>query len=342
MPGFTTHYIIGQEGFYNLPEGRLKDIIERNPSIYHLGAQGPDLFFYNAILLRHRGYKNIGIWMHEFHISEFVEALARLSEQKLQGQIPQGSPAELRSQSEYEMGIAYMAGYMSHCIADAIIHPYVYGRIGYDPKRNKKVNRRATSLHCRLENDIDAILLEVYRQQKPSEFDQASAFSLSKAEKAYLSDFLCTAINQTYYPERFGNTFSITRGIVRRSIYMMHLGLRAIYDPREKKKRKIGYLESKFRMEPLASSKLVTDRVSDVPWALNLYHEIWVNPWDRSMISNDSLEDLLEKVDVKVHECFLMLDDLISGKEPFDEQLPRLIETFGNYSLHSGLSAGVV
>ena len=45
MPGFTTHYIIGQEGFYNLPDCRLKEIIGRNPSVYHLGAQGPDLFF---------------------------------------------------------------------------------------------------------------------------------------------------------------------------------------------------------------------------------------------------------------------------------------------------------
>ena len=328
MPGFTTHYIIGQEGFYNLPEGRLKDIIRKNPSIYHLGTQGPDLFFYNAVLLRHRGYKNIGIWMHEFHICEFVECMLRFA---------QKAP----TMEQHDMSIAYMTGYMNHCIADAIVHPYVYGRIGYDPKHKGKQKRSSTTLHCRLENDIDTILLEAYRQQKPSEFDQASTFSLTKEEKLYLSDFLCNAINETYYPERFGNTFSITRGIVRRSIYMMRIGLKALADPKEKKSRRIGFIESKFRMQPLASSKLVTDRVSDVAWALNTGHEIWSNPWDRSMLSNESFEDLLEQVDMKVHECYLLIDGFLSGSIGQEEAKKLFWERFGNYSLHSGLTAGI-
>ena len=329
MPGFTTHYIIGQEAYYNLPEGRLKSVIKKYPSIYHLGVQGPDLFFYNAVLLRHRGNKNIGIWMHEFHISEFVESMLRASE---------ATPSEQKR----DMAVAYAAGYMSHCIADAIVHPYVYGRIGYDPKHKGRKKRSATTLHCRLENDIDAILLEAYRHMKPSEFDQASTFSLSFEERMYLCDFISGSINETYYPERFGNTFSITRGIVSRSIYMMRIGLRALADPNEKKKRRIGFLESKLRMAPLASSKLVTDSVSDVKWALNADHEIWVNPWDRSMLSNDSFEDLLEKVDMKTHECFMLLDQFLEAGSQDEGKLEELISCFGNYSLHSGLLAGVV
>ena len=330
MPGFTTHYIIGQEGFYNLPDCRLKEIIGRNPSVYHLGAQGPDLFFYNAVLLRHRGHKNIGIQMHEFHISEFVESMLLFAD-------------KIDDDSSKEMAITYAAGYMSHCIADAIMHPYVYGRIGYDPKKKGKVRRTATGLHCQLENDIDAILLQGYRQQKPSEFDQATAFSLDQKEKAFLSVFLCDTINETYYPERYGNTFSITTGVVSRSIYAMKLGLRALADPKEKKKKKIGFFESALRMQPLASSKLVTDNVSDLRWALNTDHEIWVNPWDKSMLSDESFEELLEKVDMKLHECYLLLDSYLeSKKDQKQERLELLIRNFGNYSMHSGLMAGLI
>ena len=326
MPGFTTHYLIGQESVFNLPECSLRKILRKHPDIYHLGVQGPDLFFYNAALFRHRGRKNIGIWMHEFHISEFIECMLLYA-----------GKAEDRDQQE--MAISYAAGYMSHCIADSIIHPYVYARIGYDPK-SKKARRGSTSLHCQLENDIDAILLEVFRQQKPSEFDQASTFSLTREERRFLAAFLCDTINETYYPERYGNSFSITSGVVARSIVAMRLGVKVFSDPEEKKKRKIGFFESMLHIKPVASSKLVTDNVTDVAWSLNTGHELWTNPWDKSLISDESFEELLEQVEKKTHECFMLLNDYVSEKE--EPRLNALLDSFGNYSLHSGLHAGVI
>lgn len=327
MPGFTTHYIIGQESVLNLPDNRLRAILRKYPSVFHLGVQGPDLFFYNAVLLRHRGRKNIGIWMHEFHISEFVECMLLFSE-------------HASSQEEAEIAIAYAAGYMSHCIADSIIHPYVYARIGYDPKKKGRGKGGQTGLHCQLENDIDAILLEAFRQQKPSEFDQASTFSIDKRERIFLSKFLCDTINETYFPERFGNSFNITSGIVSRSIYAMKLGVRVFSDPKEKKKQKIGFFESLLHIQPIASQKLVTDSVTDVAWSLNTSHELWTNPWDKSIISNESFEDLFEKVEQKSYECYLQLDSFLSTKK--ESELKALIDSFGNYSLHSGLHAGIV
>ena len=60
------------------------------------------------------------------------------------------------------------------------------------------------------------------------------------------------------------------------------------------------------------------------------------------MLSNDSFEDLLEKVDMKTHECFMLLDQFLEAGSQDEGKLEELIKCFGNYSLHSGLLAGVV
>ncbi len=46
MPGFTTHYLFGQNTYKQLKKSSLKKIIQANRAAYHLGLQGPDLFFY--------------------------------------------------------------------------------------------------------------------------------------------------------------------------------------------------------------------------------------------------------------------------------------------------------
>lgn len=328
MPGFTTHYIIGQRARKDLPlESPLRRILEQHASIYQLGVQGPDIFFYNVLLVRHRKYKNVGIMMHEFHVNAFIANLL-------------DAVAKETDPENFGRGIAYTAGYICHYISDSIIHPYVYGRIGHSPKQKGRKKGEVTSLHCKLENDIDAIMLARYLNKRPSEFNQAATFSMTKDERRYISTLLCDAINRTYYPERYGNSFSITTGVVARSIWMMRIGCRALSDPRESKRRRLNHLENLLKRNPVASSKFVSDHISDVKWALNTMHEPWVNPWDRSKVSQESLQELFVKTLKKLHECYLLLDSLIADQNLSEADRSALLAELGNYSLHSGLSAG--
>ena len=57
MPGFTTHYILGMKAYNDLPNNQLKYIIAKYRWLYQLGLQGPDMFFYNIPILRHRDYR---------------------------------------------------------------------------------------------------------------------------------------------------------------------------------------------------------------------------------------------------------------------------------------------
>ena len=54
MPGFTTHYILGMKAYNDMPQNNLKFIIAKYRWLYQLGLQGPDMFFYNLPILRHR------------------------------------------------------------------------------------------------------------------------------------------------------------------------------------------------------------------------------------------------------------------------------------------------
>ena len=71
MPGFTTHYILGMKAYNNMPSGQLKFVIAKYRWLYQLGLQGPDMFFYNLPILRHRDYRNVGSYMHEHHVNQF-------------------------------------------------------------------------------------------------------------------------------------------------------------------------------------------------------------------------------------------------------------------------------
>ena len=144
MPGFTTHYIMGMKAYNDMGYQPLKHIIAKYRWLYQLGLQGPDIFFYNIPILRHRDYRNVGAYMHEHHVNDFFRCyLTHLG--------------DLKSRQQREQGISYLAGFLCHYVGDSICHPYVYGRIGYDIS-NPSTHHHGQ--HASLEKDIDALLLQ--------------------------------------------------------------------------------------------------------------------------------------------------------------------------------------
>ena len=328
MPGFTTHYIIGMKALSDFQQGEFRDLLLRHRFIYQLGLQGPDIFFYNLPLARHRQHRNIGVFMHEAHIERFFRCLLlHIS----------ATDDELKR----EEAIAYAAGYIGHYVSDSEIHPYVYARIGHDPKIKGSAKALTQSLHCQLENDIDAILLERYKEKKPSEFNQSATILLTPSERRFLAQFLSGVINEAYYPALYDKSFTVSPGVVARSILAIQIGCRTLSDPSESKKRKIGRMEALLRRYPVVSNKLVTDSVSDMKWALNSEHESWANPWDRSLVSTQSFTDLFHQTLQKLNDCFYQFSLLAEKPEPWsDEDLRPLLTALGNFSLHSGLPVG--
>ena len=326
MPGFTTHYILGMKAFNDMPNNRLKLVIAKYRWLYQLGLQGPDMFFYNIPILRHRDYRNVGSYMHEHHIQDFFCCY-----------LEQLYAIEPRQQREE--GLAYFCGFLCHYIGDSICHPYVYGRIGYDAK---SPSMQAHGKHAALENDIDALLLWKYKKKKPSQFNQAATICLNGMETQFISRFLSKCINHVYYPITYDNSFQVTPRMIHRSILAMRFGCRTLADPSGKKQNRIEFVENILLKKPVASTKLVTDKVSDPRGCLNLDHELWCNPWDKRLASRASFPDLFRYSLLKSNNVYAIINEIISlgtgaEAEKRQEQVTRLLDELGSYSYHSGL-----
>ncbi|MEF9939070.1 MAG: zinc dependent phospholipase C family protein [Clostridium sp.] len=322
MPGFTTHYIFGMKAYNDMPNNQLKRIVAKYRWLYQLGLQGPDMFFYNLPVLRHRDHRNVGSYMHEHHVGAFFECCIKHIDQ-------------ISSKQQREEAIAYFAGFISHYIADYICHPFVYARIGYDAA-NPSV--KYSGNHAALENDLDAILLKYYKKKKPSEFNQTASICLNGQELQFISRFLSDCINETYYPVSYKKKYHVTPALVHRSVWALRFGCRTLADKSGHKKNSIEFIESIFLKNPIASAKLVTDTISDYRKSCNLDHEVWCNPWDCSMASTISFVDLLYRALAECHQVYYLLNVCIGEPSPMNqENVSALLNELGNYSYHSGL-----
>ena len=212
MPGFTTHYIFGMKAYNDMPNSQLKHIVAKYRWLYQLGLQGPDIFFYNIPILRHQDYRNVGSHMHEHQVSQFFDCCLR-------------HIGLISSRQQKEEAVAYLAGFINHYIADSICHPFIYGRIGYDINEPSTKNH---GLHAALENELDAILLWKYKKKKPSEFNQTASICLNGQELQFISHFLASCINETYYPITYRNNFQVTPAMVHRSVQDTSAGYQAV------------------------------------------------------------------------------------------------------------------
>lgn len=322
MPGFTTHYIFGMKAYNDMPFTPLKHTIAKYRWLYQLGLQGPDMFFYNIPILRHRDYRNVGSYMHEHKVNVFFECCLRRI-------------GTIRSRQQQEEAISYLAGFMNHYIADSICHPYVYGRIGYPVDAPTSMHH---GMHAHLENELDAILLWKYKKKKPSEFNQTATICLNGQEIQFISHFLASCINETYYPITYRNNFQVTPAMVHRSIWALRFGCRTLSDKTGKKKFGIAQVESIFVNHPVASAKMVTDSVTDYRSSCNLNHEAWSNPWDPTRVSTASFVDLFHETLDKCSRVYELLNSAVTDNVPLDKQdLSPLLTELGNESYHSGL-----
>lgn len=326
MPGFTTHYLFGVKSYNDLPNNYLKHVISKYRWLYQIGLQGPDIFFYNIPILRHRDYRNVGSYMHEYHVNLFFRNCLR-------------EISRITSRQQKEQAVSYFAGYLCHYIADSICHPYVYGRIQYETGGKAS---QFHGLHAKLENDIDLLLLRKFKHKKPSEFNQAATICLNGQETQFLSHYLSRCINDTYYPITEKNNFQVTEGMVFRSIYAIRFGGRLLSDPAGHKRDTIRFVESMFLKHPIASEKLVTDDMpKGVRNTLNLDHETWTNPWNRQLASSASFVDLYHQTLQKCNLVYYHLNLLLTGPSPSEESnWEPLLGELGNYSYHSGLDVG--
>ncbi len=316
MPGFRTHYIFGRR---QLKETDTIYAPIRNwPHSYDLGQQGPDIFFYSPP--SHIFYReHLGAIMHGNDTMAFFSALLDGRDRFI--------TKDARSICD-----AYIMGFIGHYTLDTTVHPYVH----YRTRKIKNIDRFYYSygIHVLLETDIDAALLDRFLHKKPSEFSCAQTIKISKKEQAVISLLMSFAIRRTY-PGLFTSPWHVSL-----AISCMRNACRLMHDVTGRRKSLVRMLDERLTGNAFFSSLIATDNHHTYEDPCNLRHRKWHNPWDESIISTDSVYDLMKKAgDSFRHRISLYRDAATRLSDNYFYCKNALLSDLGNASYDTGLEA---
>ncbi len=315
MPGFTTHYLFGQQTYQRLRTSRIKQNVQKYHTVYALGLQGPDIFFYDILSLI-LSDQNPGSIAHTADTHRFLKNLLE-------------SPRIFPDKREQEIAQAYILGYIGHYLLDVVCHPYIYAMTRYNQREKGYIGR-----HIRLETDLDTALLWFYQRRHPSEFHQNETIDISKEQRRVVSSLLNYAFTRTY--SRLGPT---RRRIVQ-AIHGMQVGTRLLYDPTGRKKTLVRRIERIVPGYPMLSSLIANDKELFYKDPCNTRHAGWRNPWDEEMVSTESFFDLFERAQEEYQSMLDEAAEFLAEKHTEEEKqraVSKGLFRLGNRCYHSGL-----
>lgn len=320
MPGFTTHYLFGLNTYKHSDNKKFQKSILENHAAFSLGLQGPDVFFYflPSYLVHHN---NIGSIAHTESTATFLRHLIE-------------SRRLFPHRKERKIAEAYIAGFLGHYTLDTCCHPYIYWKTGFVKKSHSYYAN-----HMSLEVDIDTELLQFYKHKLPSRFCQESTILLTRLQFQTICRILHYVYSKTY------PWLHISYPAIYSAVRSIQLGTRFLRDPSGKKKSVCRKLEQLILGYPLLSSMIPSDSLTFHLDPLNILHRQWKNPWDKSLVSNDSFFDLLANAQREYSKTLDLLFQLYccrphsAGEE---KEALKLLKRLGNKSYHSGLDASLL
>lgn len=315
MPGFITHYVFGKEGFKEFTEGSIKEAVRKHRNAFHIGLQGPDIFFYfPAYVLISK--KNLGTIMHRSEVNPFFSELSTY--------IIKSEPADR------DILIAYTAGFLGHQALDSTAHPYVYSFTDY-----KEGEKGYFSRHAKFETEIDYYMSREYLKMDAYYFDMASSVKLKPEEYKVIGEALSAICSKLYNVRRNKYVYdTVVRG------FSTEISL--FKDATGNKTRLVSRLEKLFmgneHFTPMIIRKnhILTDH--DI---LNLQGKEWSNYWNRNLKSDKGFQDLFWEAKKAYISTITAFENYISddsgSKFSEEKHMDEFMKKIGNKSYRSGL-----
>ena len=319
MPGFRSHYFFGKNTFDKLCDNGLPECVKLHPTVFYLGEQGPDIFFYSP--QAHVCYKgNIGMMMHGRNVNKIFEGLLKARKKLLKSSAPS---------EDIDIADAYILGFFGHYTLDTHCHPYISWR----QEKLKYAGRFTESfgVHVLLETDIDNDNVHHFLNKKPSEFNHYDTIKVTKHERDVVAHVLKVAIDFAF-PDH-GQKEKHIRSAITFSRTLFHM----ITDKSGWKKSFGEGFDRLFFKHIFLSSVILNDDRHTYDDPCNENHETWVNPWDESISSDKDFYQLMDDAmevyirRIEKYKCFM-------GKDGDDREIASdLLADLGDNSYDSGL-----
>ena len=297
MPEIVAHHFFARKVYGQLPEHVTSRI---SPGIFRIGARGPDplgiVFFWCPPLWRREHRKSFV--MHHQKSGLFFRTLALAAR-------------DSEEQAEDEL-FSYLCGFLTHYYLDSTCHPYIIYRTG--------LGKGTEGNHRSLEHALDRNVLREHYLSLP---DRPISHVILPSH--VLPDSMKSTVNDAYRTV-FGweNMWSLINQSLRDERRFIHL----TEDPEGKLFRLLsrsgnGTLRSLSYAEPAYKAADIRNN-SHVPWR---------NPYDETIVSEQSLAELEEYAFRQVTEVIPRLAEHIFNGAPYPEEI-------GNRTYESGLDTG--
>jgi len=325
MPGFITHYLIGDIVSSALADSKAGMVISNNRHMFNMGTQGPDFLFYYTSLRPSNSARGreIGNMLHDAKTGEFIASLIKYA-------------AGCNKVSEREALWAYIMGYVCHYSLDCHTHPYIYCRAGFDSNDKSYVSYpkypkyKYTFYHRTFETWIDFLMLQRIKQLKPSELNPASLITLGKDNARAAGAMYECALQETYSVDF--DAHRVTTAF--KDIWITVILLKDRYGI---KKKLFAAIENLLNISPAVSSMIhpVTGEQYRNLDFLNLDKKPWFLPWDQEALHTESFPELFSKAaEEAVRICRLTERWVQAGSQL---NMPAVVYETGSRSFSTGL-----
>lgn len=273
-------------------------VIQSGLPLFQWGAQGPDIWFYHALIRPLHSQRRWGNRLHAENVDLTMEAL-------LDGVLS-------ASGSEKDGRFAYFCGFLTHYALDSVAHPFVHSRCG------------SHKYHTMFEAELDTALLALCGESPATVPPALTMPRLSGADASAVVDM------QSAVVARWGESIpkNALPSIVKRAPGI----LARQHDPTGKKRAVALALERLIGKRPAASRfffPLAADESRDV---LNLRHSVWPLPWTGESRTEDFLS-LLETAALRAADYIQSLYQGVYCGAPRSSVLAAI----GQLSLDNGL-----
>ncbi len=141
MPKENSHIYFANSLIDEIQDSKIRQLLQKHRTIYSFGAIAPDLFYYS--------------------LKKSVSAISDMLHGKAGNPTNEITLAMLRN-AHNETDLAFIMGYVTHCVLDMIFHPLVCYLTGNNHGKDKKKRLEAVYGHRWFETWIDIILDHPY------------------------------------------------------------------------------------------------------------------------------------------------------------------------------------
>lgn len=313
MPSIYTHKVFAKDVKKKLSK-EIQEIIEPAEKYYIMFSQSFDnLYYYNFLNLKKgKHIRDLGSYCHKHKSNKYIMTILNYIKD-----------FNLKTNSEI---MSYLLGTINHYVADSMLHPYISYRTGRYSKKRKDETKKYKGIHTNTEIRIDAYY---YNQETGLDYkkykiykDLIKPLTFSKELKKVIDYSFKTTFNVDNMGNIFNKSYNQSKYVYRILMYDPY-GIKTIF-------YKIVDKLTPFKDIVAASFSLNKEPIDEE--FLNNQHNVWCNPLDLDLISEESWTDAYKKAcklsKIIIEEAYKYLNDEIP-----EEKIKKLI---GNNSYITG------